>query len=78
MHYILRMCIIEVRGQLVNPFALLKGTDLVCFLYVYSVSCHLHHVFVYLFVCLFVCVPACENEISSAVTETKQAEMRCV
>ena len=31
-----------------------------------------------LFVCLFVCVPACENEISSAVTETKQAEMRCV
>ena len=32
----------------------------------------------YVFVCLFVCVPACENEISSAVTETKQAEMRCV
>ena len=28
------------------------------------------------FFCLF--VSACENEISSAVTETKQAEMRCV
>ena len=61
----LRYASMEVKGQL-------------------ALFCKMQTRFVYMFtkcfffVCLFVCVSACENEISSAVTETKQAEMRCV
>ena len=83
MHYILRICIIEVRGQLVNRlhFCEVQTWFVFCMYIVHHVICIMYVFvcwFVYLFVYLFVCVPACENEISSAVTETKQAEMRCV
>ena len=58
----------EVKGQLAL-FCKMQTRFVFCIYVIYIM---------FVFVCLFVCVSACENEISSAVTETKQAEMRCV
>ena len=55
----------EVKGQFANSFVR-------CRLGLFSVYMSFTKCF------FFVCLSACENEISSAVTETKQAEMRCV